>query len=921
MKTKLLITIFLPLFYVVASFAQDSLQLEPPARSRLDSLDLPASDSTELVQDSTSLLSVVESLPAGDSLSFPFAAKADVRYSKDSLDQEVESFAKDSMRYDIANKQLHLWGDAYVNYGDMRIEADYIVYNWTDNIVTATFSLDSLGHKKGLPKFSDKEQAFTAEKMRFNFKTHKGTVLKAVSNYNDLYVHGAKAKFFGAKADSILQDEHIYSKDALFTTCNHPDPHFGVRSRKQKVVPNKVVIVGPSNVEVGGVPTPLWLPFGFFPLKKGERTGLIFPRNYEYSDQLGFGLNGVGWYFPINDYINLSLTGKIYTRGSWGLTASSSYKKRYKYSGNFNLSYSDFKTENGIDIFSDRSFSFHWNHDQDPKAHPTNTFGGGIDIQTNNYRSRNFNDPNAALNNTLRSDLTFSKIFPDKPFTFSASMNHSQVNATRAVTITLPNLNFQMQRIYPFKSKDPLAKDKWYDKIGVTYSGQAQNRFESTDTTLFTQQTLDDARYGVKHRASTNASFRILKYFNLTPSANYTEVWHFKTLNRVFDPTPVVDTVLVDSVEMIYRYDTLQYGQVIEEIEKGFKPLRLFDASLSLNTKLFGLLQFKRGWLRGLRHTATPSISMSYRPDYTSDAWDYFRTVRTSTLDQDEDMYSIFQGGVYPDQPSSEGRSFNLNYGLNNIFEGKYFSKKDSTAHKFKIFEKVNMKGSYNFAADSLRFSTVKWEARTTLIPSISTLVLHATFDPYLRENDRRVNKLVWNERKRLLRFDRFSATFNTGFTIRKLVQLFSGEKQAGRNNQRPQSNTGSPGGVANESFLALIDNFRIRHNLKISVASIGQGNQTKDTLLIDVHSISLQGKLQLTDKWSLSLSNVTYNFKQKSLVYPGLTIYRDLHCWEMGMSWYPDRNVFSFFLHVKPGSLDFIKVPYGRNQFDGQFR
>ena len=352
------------------------------------------SDSSSTLSDSTFIVLDSLGIPSDSAFaisdSIPFEVRRTVAFSQDSLDSEVESFGEDSMRYDIKNNQVHLWGNAYVKYQTITLTADYIVYNWTTNIVTAEGIKDSLGSGMGVTKFEDGEETFDSRKLKYNFKTSKGIIYDAVSQYNDIYVRAEKGKFSGKGADPVEHDDHIYSEDAIFTTCNHPNPHFGIRSGKQKVIPNKVVVVGPSNVELGGVPTPLWLPFGFFPLKQGQRTGLIFPQDYEYSEQWGFGLKNIGWYFPMNEYMDLALTGDIYSRGTFGLHARGRYKKLYKYSGSLNLNFANQRTEatNSTQILNNKSFGIQWSHSQEATAHPTNKFGGSINLQTNNYQSR-----------------------------------------------------------------------------------------------------------------------------------------------------------------------------------------------------------------------------------------------------------------------------------------------------------------------------------------------------------------------------------------------------------------------------------------------------------------------------------------------------------------------------------------------------
>jgi hypothetical protein len=308
-----------------------------------------------------------------------------VRISKDSLDTKVEYGARDSMRFDNMNNLVYLYGDAYVNYGSLRLTADFIQVNIDSNLAIAQAGRDSMDNLIGIPEFVDGPQKFNATRMKYNFKSKKGMVYEAVTQESDIYVRGTKTKYVGANDTLDQADDVIYNKNAIFTTCNHPEPHYGIRSLKQKLVPNKLVVVGPSIVEVAGVPTPLILPFAFFPLTKGKRSGLIFPRDYEYSERWGFGLREIGYYIPINDYMDTRVMGDIYFNGSWGLSTQTTYKKRYKYNGNLRLAYSSRKQE----VFNDyreqvqTSFRINWSHTQNNKANPFHNFSGNIDFQVN----------------------------------------------------------------------------------------------------------------------------------------------------------------------------------------------------------------------------------------------------------------------------------------------------------------------------------------------------------------------------------------------------------------------------------------------------------------------------------------------------------------------------------------------------------
>ncbi len=902
MKAKLLLIILLFIVNLQRSTAQ-IIPPEPDTIPLIQERDLNPSDTLPTV------LSTRDSTPFN-------ANNQKIKYSKDSLDAPINYTARDSMILDIKNQKVHLYGSAVVTYTTLELKADYIVFDWGNNIVEAEGLPDSLGNISGSPVFKESDQTFNAKRIRYNFQTKKGLVYEATTQEKDLYVLGKVGKMHSKNESRGQTEDYIYSENAIFTTCDHPEPHFGIRSKKQKVVPGKVVVVGPSNLEVGGVPTPLWLPFGFFPLKKGDRTGLIFPRDYEFSDAWGFGLRNVGWYFPINDYMDLTVSGDIYTRGSWGLKLNSKYKKNYKFNGNLSLGYSDRVGEQRGVPTSNKSFSVQWSHSQDPKAHPLNRFSGSVNIQSNNYQSINNNDFADKYQNTFTSNVNYSRLFPDKPFTFSASMSHSQNTQTRQVDINLPTVDFQLRRIYPFKRKEGIGKDKWYEKISLQYAANARNRFVATDTTLFTQQTLDDAQFGVKHTANTNASFQLLKFFNVTPGVNYKEIWYFDQVQKELDPTLVVDTTFVfldpNDPDSTMILDTVSYGTIEELKVRGFSPLRLFNANISVSTQIFGVKKFSKGKIRGIRHIIKPSASFGYTPDYTDPSFGYFDYVDTDTRPEfnNPQRYDIFENGIYDRTPTG-GKAMSLSYSLNNIFEAKVWSKRDSTEKNIKIFDNFRINGDYNFAADSFQLSRVRMDGTTRLFNGITTLSLNISLDPYAYdvENGRRINKFYWDTDRKILRFEFASLRFNTGLTIGKIKGIFAGEDKTKTSAKKP-----AQGLLSNESLLDVFSEFRISHQLAFSGFSQPNG---RDTFLVSTNSISMNGRIKLTEKWNLRVGNISYDFKLKRLVYPDIGFYRNLHCWELGVDWQPTNGTYSFYLHVKPGTLDFIKVPYQRGNQD----
>jgi hypothetical protein len=419
-----------------------------------------------------------------------------IRISKDGLDTEVEYGAQDSMWLDVRKKQVHLYGGASVKYGTMSIKAGYILLDYNLNELSAQGFPDTSGQVAGLPDFKDRDQAFTADRLRYNFRSQKGIIYTARTKQEDLYVIGDRAKFIGAKStpDDTLARNTVYNKDALITTCDAPHPHFGIRTRRLKVVPDKVVVTGLSVLELGGVPTPFVLPFGFYPITKTRKAGLIIPRDFEFADREGLGIRDWGWYQPLSQNADATVKFRAYTSGSFGTTADLAYKYNYKYSGRFSLDINKRVQENSkAEKIGERSFRIFWQHDQDAKAHPSRQFGGRIDIQTNQDQRRNRNDFKSQYNNTMTSNLNYSKRFPGRPYQFNAGLTHSQNNTTRIMNISLPTAAFNLQRVFPFKRKNPIGRELWYEKISFTYSSSFDTRLQAVDTALFTKRTLQTA--------------------------------------------------------------------------------------------------------------------------------------------------------------------------------------------------------------------------------------------------------------------------------------------------------------------------------------------------------------------------------------------------------------------------------------------
>jgi hypothetical protein len=867
-----------------------------------------------------------------------------IRISKDSLTSRVEYGGRDSMIFDNVEMMVHLYGEAFVNYESLILSAHYIVVDLDSSIAIAEAGRDSLNNIIGVPEFVDGEQKFNALKMRYNFKTKKGLVFDAVTQESDVFVRGGRTKYI-AEADTTNGDDFVFSENAIFTTCDHPEPHYGIRSSKQKLVPNKLVVIGPSVVEIGGVPTPLVLPFAFFPLAKGKRSGLIFPRDYEYSQQWGFGLRELGYYFPINDYMDLRLMGDIYFSGTWAITARSSYTKKYKYRGNLELAFGDRIQEFSGDYRKQhqRSFKIIWSHTQDKKSNPYHNFSGNVNFQLNRFDQLNRNDAASVLNNTIRSKVEYRRTFPDQPYSLTMALSHSQNQNTGQINIAFPELRFNVRQIQPFKKKDRIGEPRWYEDIGMSYAFDVKSKYNVQDSLFLKDFSIDDLNYGAKHTLNISSNYAVLKYLRFNTSVKFTEFWHFQRQEKTFDPTEIYTVVGVDTSSngtIITEVDTT-FGTLFTDTTQKFTPFHDFSISTGLSTKLFGTARFK-GKVRGIRHVMTPSVNFRYSPNYQDPYLKYWDRVPTDSRYRLGDTldYSVFLPNAIG-TPSVNERELALSFRLENNFEAKYFSKADSAEKNVKLLDKISIWTDYNYAREELKWNPVSMSTFTKLFGGLTNVNIGARFDPYAvtyDENGRatRIDKFAYKETGHLLRFDRADANFTTRFTIKQLADLFnrfSGKSTGSEEDiviPPPPPETpldpftlgpgdpGQPGGQLDnqevgESLFDLFAKFSISHSIRLAY----NAQQNGDTLIINNHFIELNGGLKLSENWNVGFSRIGYNFKQKTITYPDLSFTRKLHCWQLTFSWQPVYGTYSMFIGVNPGSMDFLKIPYRRNNVD----
>ncbi len=871
-------------------------------------------------------IDTIPGMPKSDTLSRK--KNADIKISDQGLDSRIVFGSQDSQILDVRNKIVKLFGIAEVDYDSKELKADEVAIEMQNNIAEAWRRKQFNSNLK--PSFTDGDQMVNYNGLRYNFETEKGIVLDAIKQEGEFIIHGARTKYLNTVHDHNHEKETVINFfQGKITTCTHEEPHFAIKPRKMKVLSDKLAVFGPSNLELGGVPTPLIIPFGFYPLTQGKSSGFIFPQNYQFnSRELGFGLLGFGWYFPINDYIHVRLTADLYTRGTHGIYVNADYRKNYKYQGLIRLTYNDrrfdgFSTSiiNGEEVqvptvISQKGFSITIDHKQDSKAHPFVNVGGKINVVGNNNQNRNFNDAQSVLRNSYNSNFYYRHSMPGTPFSFNMGLSHNQNTQTGVVNITLPDVQLNMNTIYPFERKNRGSnKEAWFEKITFDYDMKLKSFVQTTDSTLFTREMYDDIKTGMSHSFITGFSTRIFKHFNIVPRATYDETWVMNTIEQRIEQTSSFT-------------DTLVSGVV-----GGFDSYRRLNAGVSINTQIFGTAEFSKGWFRGIRHIMKPEVGFSYSPDTRSV---YTDTLLYSDVERAPEIYTRFENGPF-NTPSFNELQSQMNFRINNIIEIKYFSKKDSTIKKMKLFDNVTLSGNYNFAKDSLKWSTFSLNSTSRYFNGISVLTTRWTFDPYLKQNNRSIDSFVWTDRKALVRLERGQIGLATKLTFKKIRQWFSKKEEEPQANerdtgtdeqQRDEFITGPPQGFApppnseekqperrSKSLGELFENVSVDHNIVYAFIADEDGNINSD---ITINSLGIRGSIPLTDNWTVSVGNIGYDFVKNGLTYPAVTFARKLHCWDMVFAWYPNRDTYSFAIGVSSNALSFLKYNYGQNNVDG---
>lgn len=816
-------------------------------------------------------------------------ARMDSLRKHSQLEYPAFSEARDSIVEDFSGGKtmIYYFGDVKVTYGNMSIAAEYMEYDADAHVVYATGKVDSTGEMQGKPKMTEGSNNYEMESVYYNFTTRKAIINNMVTQDEQGFLHGEHLK--------KMPDNSINIHGGKYTTCDAEHPHFYLRMTNAKVTAGEngkmgQTIFGPSYVVVEDVPTPIAIPFGFVPQRPERSGGLLIP-SYGEETARGFYLQGLGYYLVFGDYLDLSVTGDIYSKGSWGVRGTARYKNRYKYGGNVNINYSKNVTgERGSSDFSESGdFAIQWSHTQDPKKRPGTTFSASVNFSTptnNKYNSKSINE---ALQNQTSSSISYAKTFAGTPFNFSVNFLHSQNSRDSSYALTLPNFTFTMSRINPFKKKERVGKKKAYEDITLAYNTAFQNKVNFKMSQVGTPEMWDQFKTGMQHNFTIGLpSFTLLKYLNFTPSVTYGMNWYFQSEERYFD------------------WETQKVVSTYTKPFSEFGISQTYSGGLSMSTRIYGMFNFKpTGTLRAIRHMITPSVSLSFRPELGTAANGYRTLNYTDSTGRDHTVeYNKYSSkGLYG--PPGKGQTAALSFSIGNNLEAKVFNKKDTTENgglkKVKLIDNLSFSGSYNFLADSMRLSNISATMSTSLFEKLN-LNANATFDPYaVNERGVRINKFNVMQTGHLARLT--NASFSTSYS-------FNGGGENSKNNayqlvyENPMTGEYIPGGwvyyMDPEIPWSVNFNYSFSYNKSYTYA-----NEILNTNHNFTQTLGFSAQVKITKDFSVNLNSGLDIMKFK-LTTTQLSATYDLHCFQISFSWVPNGQweSWSFRIAAKASAL-----------------
>lgn len=847
--------------------------------------------------------------------------QVDTSANSNVLDAPVKYEAKDSIVFDYRNSRAHLYGDSKVNYQNLELDAEEIDISIDSSLVYAAGRKDSTGVVQGKPLFKQGADEYEPDKIAYNFKTRKAFVTNVYTQEGEGFM-----QTIDGKRDS---SGVMYIRHGKYTTCDAEHPHFYLSLSRAKMHPGKNVIFGPAHIVVEDVPLPLALPYGFFPFKNKYSSGFIMP-TYGDETNRGFYLRDGGYYFAINDYVDMKLLADIYTKGSWSLSAQSTYRRRYKYNGSLYVSYQ--YTHEGEKNFPDevtsKSFKVTWSHRQDAKANPTQSFSASVNFATSSYERNNLTsmyNPESYTQSTRTSSLSYSKTFPNIGLTLSGSFNLSQNVRDSSISVTLPNLTISMNRFYPFKRRKMAGKERWYEKIAMSYTGNITNSINTKENLLFKSSLIKDWRNGMRHQIPISASFSILKYINVNPSFNFTDRMYSHKVMQSWD---------IENQRV--RRDTIY----------GFYNVYNFNMSLSANTKIYGFF-YPMPWaggkkIKAIRHVFTPTVSFSYAPDFSKPAFGFYDSyVKTDANGNVSTVsYSPFAGSTYG--TVGTGMTGNVSVDISNNVEMKISSKRDSSGvKKVSLIDEFGLNMSYNMAAKVRPLSDLNMRVRLKLTKSY-TFSMNAVFATYAYEFDQNGNVRVGEKTEYSQgRFGRFqgmsqnlSYTFNNQ-TFKKLLGMFSksrsidadkddeededeydeDEEDMEMQNVDPERRKGRMGAKEDKHAGEIDEDGYLKFSMPWSL-SVSYGITMRENTSAPINpermrypykftqTLNFSGNVRISEGWNINFSS-GYDFNYKKLSMTTASLSRDLHCFSMSASMviFPYTS-YNFTFACKAGTL-----------------
>jgi len=819
-----------------------------------------------------------------------------VKPKQEFLTDQVKYKATDYVSINQKEEKIYLYNEAEIIYGDMQINSGIIVIDYKKNEVYAGRLKDSLGNYSQLPVFKQGAQVVEPDSIRFNFDTERALIFNSRTEQSGFNIIGDVTK---KENDSV-----VFMSGGRFTTSKDPeDPEYYFQARKIKFVPKKKIVTGPVNMVIADVPTPIGLPFAFFPLTEKQTSGVIIPSFGEQNNR-GYFLQNGGYYFAISDHFDLALLGDYYTNGSYALRSETNYAKRYKFRGNLSLRYENIlNSERGFPDFSQNSiYNIRWSHSQDAKASPNSRFSASVNLGSSRYYQQSVNQLNVPnfLNNTLSSSVSYSKTFQGEPqINTSISVTHSQNSNTETINMTLPTFQGSVSRVFPFAPKVGVKKGI-LQNINLQYNVRAENRILTTDSLFFKREMFDDARSGVQHTIPLSTNFKVLKYLSVTAGTNFVESWTFNTINEFFDPIQ---------------------NEVITEDKKEFAAFRTYNFSTSLGTTLYGMYDFgKDKKIQAIRHVVRPSISYNINPSFDQfyDSYEVIDADGNTTREE----FTKFEGSIFG-APSNRYSS-TMGIGIGNNIEAKVRDRDTlaTEAKKITIFSNLNFTTAYNFAADELRWSPMQVTGGTQLFKNKMNVNFNATLDPYaLDNNNDRIDRFNIDNGGSLFRLTNANLTMNYSFSSKDF------EKGNSSGNDRSNTENSRSGGRDDDLFGRAQDfsdnrfndddekeekpnklyNNKIPWNVRLAY-SLNYSNARRESE-ISSQSLMFSGDVELSPRWSVGGSS-GYDFKNKGFTYTQLRFERDLLSWRMRFSWVPfsARSSWYFFVGIKSSILSDIK-------------